>query len=107
MTNITLRKRHSSRFRLLVSRSRNCHFETVRSILFGLDISKFVESRSTSCFTLHISHQLLREYAINSSLAFGRDGHSGLLNLNWYEHVRRGVSPLRQLNQGAHSGIVS
>ena len=28
-------------------------------------------------------------------------------NLNWYGHVRRGVSPLRQLNQGAHSGIVS
>ena len=27
--------------------------------------------------------------------------------LNWYGHVRRGVSPLRQLNQGAHSGIVS
>ena len=29
------------------------------------------------------------------------------LSLNWYGHVRRGVSPLRQLNQGAHSGIVS
>lgn len=28
-------------------------------------------------------------------------------NLNWYGHVRRGVSPLRQLNQGTHSGIVS
>ena len=27
--------------------------------------------------------------------------------LNWYGHVRRGVSPLRQLNQGTHSGIVS
>lgn len=31
----------------------------------------------------------------------------GVVNLNWYGHVRRGVSPLRQLNQGAHSGIVS
>lgn len=30
-----------------------------------------------------------------------------LFNLNWYGHVRRGVSPLRQLNQGTHSGIVS
>ena len=29
------------------------------------------------------------------------------VNLNWYGHVRRGVSPLRQLNQGTHSGIVS
>lgn len=28
-------------------------------------------------------------------------------NLNWYGHVRRGISPLRQLNQGTHSGIVS
>ena len=30
-----------------------------------------------------------------------------IYNLNWYGHVRRGVSPLRQLNQGTHSGIVS
>ena len=37
------------------------------------------------------------------------DGYAymGLFTLNWYGHVRRGVSPLRQLNQGAHSGIVS
>ena len=30
-----------------------------------------------------------------------------IAHLNWYGHVRRGVSPLRQLNQGTHSGIVS
>lgn len=39
-----------------------------------------------------------------------RNGYAEIdlrLNLNWYGHVRRGVSPLRQLNQGTHSGIVS
>ena len=36
-----------------------------------------------------------------------KDANKAAYPLNWYGHVRRGVSPLRQLNQGAHSGIVS
>ena len=46
------------------------------------------------------------ESRLREAVVFARNQQL-MYHLNWYGHVRRGVSPLRQLNQGAHSGIVS
>ena len=83
------------------------HKSVLDSSVFSTEFA-LKSDRHSGCFPRNALRRFFKVLFLGHTfIVSGQFPEVPVFSLNWYGHVRRGVSPLRQLNQGTHSGIVS